>query len=244
MSKYFEKTYELRYFEMDKFGIASPVAIVTLLEETAAEHCLHINHSLYDLESQNIGWVLVSGAIEMIKYPKYKDKITIRTWLSKYSLVKGYRENIIYNDKGEIIGLAKGLWVFYDIKRRRPVSIYETIKSAWDCDNRISTTINIDTKIRPIIHHPLKVEFNVYELDIDGNKHVNNIRYLHWLMESLPKELVDNYYMKTINCRFIAEANYGEKIEVFIDEQGPEKDFAHIIKTDSGKICATATSQW
>ena len=60
MENYFEKQFELRYFEMNKFGEASPTTILALLEETAADHCYSINHSLYDLMLQNIGWVLVS----------------------------------------------------------------------------------------------------------------------------------------------------------------------------------------
>ena len=40
MINYFEKQFELRYFEMNKFGEASSTAILTLLEETAADHCL------------------------------------------------------------------------------------------------------------------------------------------------------------------------------------------------------------
>jgi hypothetical protein len=72
MHNYYEKQFELRYFEMNKFGEASPTAILTLLEETAADHCYSINHSLYDLENQNVGWVLLSGVIEMDRYPLYK----------------------------------------------------------------------------------------------------------------------------------------------------------------------------
>ena len=98
MENTFDKKYELRYFEMNKYGLASPTAILTLLEETAAEHCHSIDYCLYSLERQNIGWVLVSGVIDMLRYPKYKESIVIRTWLSKYTLVKGHRENIIFDD--------------------------------------------------------------------------------------------------------------------------------------------------
>jgi len=36
---YFDKQFELRYFEMNKIGLASPTIILALLEETAADHC-------------------------------------------------------------------------------------------------------------------------------------------------------------------------------------------------------------
>ena len=109
MNTFFDQSYNLRYFETNKHGMASPTTILTLLEETAAEHCHNIGYDLYNLENQNIGWVLVSGIIDMMRYPKYKENITIRTWLSKYTLVKGYRENIIFNGEGNEIGKAKGI---------------------------------------------------------------------------------------------------------------------------------------
>ncbi len=51
----FEKQFELRYFEMGERAEASPVTMLTLLEETAADHCLSIGHSLYDLLDQGLG---------------------------------------------------------------------------------------------------------------------------------------------------------------------------------------------
>ena len=99
MKNYFDKEFDLRYFEMDKFGEASPTTILTLLEETAADHCYSIGHSLYDLLKENVGWVLLSGSLQMERYPRYKEKIIIRTWISSYSSIRGFRENIIYDEK-------------------------------------------------------------------------------------------------------------------------------------------------
>ena len=76
---YFDQQFELRYFEMNKLGLATPTIMLGLLEETAADHCYAINHSLFDLFNMNVGWVLVSGVLQMDRYPSYKEKITIRT---------------------------------------------------------------------------------------------------------------------------------------------------------------------
>ena len=102
MKKYFEKKFELRYFEMNNFGEASPTTILALLEETAADHCYSIDYSLYDLQKQNIGWVLLSGVIRMDRYPIYKEKIIIRTWLSTYSSIRGFRENLFFDENRNI----------------------------------------------------------------------------------------------------------------------------------------------
>ncbi len=245
LDNYFERQIELRYFEMNKFGEASSTTILTLLEETAADHCFSINHSLYDLEKQNIGWVLLSGVMEMDCYPTYKEKIRIRTWLSSYTMIKGIRENIIYNEQGNIIGRAKGLWVFFDIKKRRPTQILDSIKEKWSYCDAECINHDITQKIEAIDSSKHIKEFTVSRFDIDSYQHVNNIRYLQWLMESVSEEIIDNYYLHSIDGRFIAEAQYGDTIMSFTEEDGRDNCFVHTIKTKrNNKVCAIAKTVW
>ena len=249
---YFDKSFELRYFEMNEFGVSSPTTILTLLEETAAEHCYSIDHSLYQLADKNIGWVLVSGIIQMDRYPKYKEKITIRTWLSEYSSIKGYRENIIFDEDKNIIGRARGLWIFFDIERRRPTRIFEEIKERWSESHEIALEANISKKIQPIEKTDNQLSFKVNRYDTDMIRHVNNIRYLQWVVESIPDEIVDNYYLYSIDGRFVSEIHYGESIISLtkeIEQQPIEmngfKYYTHTIKTkSSNKACAMANTVW
>jgi acyl-ACP thioesterase len=244
MLPYFEKKFEMRYFEMNKFGMASPPAILTLLEETAADHCYDIGYSLYSLEKQNTGWVLISGTIEMLRYPQYKEEIIIRTWLSKFTLVKGHRENMILDKSGNIIGKAKGIWAFYNIKERKPEPIFEEIKLKWGINSETSAEIN-DKPLIPFNEGDSEMEFGVYKSDIDSNKHVNNIRYFHWLIESLPEEILDNYYLKIINAKFFSEATYGENIQIYIKNDFKNNTFVHTMKNNlSNKLYVVANTQW
>ena len=244
MENSFDKKYELRYFDMNKHGEASPMTILTLLEETAAEHCYNIDYSLYNLERQNIGWVLISGAIDMVRYPKYKEKIAIRTWISKYTLVRGHRENVIFDDCGNIIGRAKGVWVFFDIEKKKPVPIIEGIKLKWGSNPQISREVDTDL-IKIIDNENHQLEYNVYKSDVDNNKHVNNIRYFHWLMESLPDEIMDNYFLKKIDARFFSEAYLGEKIRVYSKNEMDKKIILHTIRSNiNDRLLAAAHTVW
>jgi len=230
---------------MNKFGEASSTTILTLLEETAADHCYSINHSLYDLEKQNIGWVLLSGYLEMDRYPVYKERITIRTWLSSYSTIKGIRENIIYNEQGSIIGRAKGLWVFFDINRRRPIQISDAIKEKWSYFKEECINHDITKKIEAIDSSNHIKEFKVNRFDVDTNQHVNNIRYLQWLIESISEDVIDNFYLHAIDGRFIAEAQLGDTIMSFTERDIRNNSFVHTIKTQgNNKVCATARTFW
>lgn len=245
IKNYFDKQFKLRYFEMNNVGFASPTAILTLLEETAADHCYSIDHSLYQLADQNIGWVLISGIMQMERYPRYKENITIRTWLSKYSTVKGFRESIIYDDHNNIIGRARGLWVFFDIEKKRPVRIFDDIKEKWSFCNEYSINHNISQKIEPIENADYELKFKINKYDTDMIKHVNNIKYLQWVVESIPDEIIENYYLYSIDGRFIAEAHYGQTIISMTKDDTNANSFIHTIKIEgTDKVCATAKTIW
>lgn len=247
MENYFDKEFELRYFEMNQFGVASPTSMLMLLEETAAEHCLSINYGLYQLAEQNMGWVLVSGAMEMERYPRYKEKITIRTWLSNYSMVRGTRENIIYDEQGNIIGRAKGQWVFFDIEKRKPIPILDDIKKKWSFCSENSLDTNITKKLKPVEHPDFKLTFKINRYDTDIIEHLNNIRYLQWLIETIPDEISNHYSLFSIDGRFISEVHYGQSIILMTKTltTANEVSFTHSMKIEStGKICASATTVW
>lgn len=245
MEYFFEKEFELRYFEMNRFGEASPAMMLTLLEETAADHCYAIGHSLYDLEKQQIGWVLLSGVIRMERYPVYRERITIRTWLSKYSQIKGFRENLILDAAGNMIGRAKGLWLFFDISKRKPVPIFNSFLEKWQFNEEVSIDHDISVKLQPVDILKPGLEFRIRKSDMDANMHVNNISYLHWLMEAVPQEITDHYFLHQIDGRFIAEAQYGDTIISLIEGGATPHSFAHTIVTKSNsRVCATANTLW
>lgn len=224
---------------------ATPVTILTLLEETAADHCLAIKHSLYDLLQQNIGWVLLSGRMLMERYPLYKEKITIRTWLSDFKTFRGVRENIIFDEQDNIIGRAKGLWLFFDIKRRRPTRVSDEILERWTINPEKSIEGNHNKKIEPIVSAKYRNEFLVRRFDMDSNEHVNNLRYLQWAMESIPDEITNNCYLHVIDGHFVGEAQRGHTIESLAEPEDEGKSFIHTIRdVDNEQICSTARTVW
>lgn len=240
----FEKQFDLRYFEMGQHGEATPVTILTLLEEAAADHCLSIGHSLYDLLEKGIGWVLLSGRMVMDRYPRYKEKITIKTWLSNVRTFRGARENIIYDEQDKIIGRAKGFWLFFDIKRRRPVRIFDEILKRWEITPKESIEVD-STEVEALDSATYGNEFVIHRFDMDSNEHVNNLRYLQWAIESIPNDIINNCYLHAIDGNFVGEAKDGHTIESLVEPADTAKTFIHTIRDlDDNQVCSTARTIW
>ncbi len=245
MENYFEAGFQIRHFELNKFREASPEIMLALLEEAAAEHCHDINYGLHKLYQQNIGWVLVSGVLKIERYPRYKENIVIRTWLSEYTTVKGIRENIIYDSDGRIIARAKGLWVFFDIKRRRPVPIFEEIKNQWSFYKESSIDFNINKKIEAITTAPIVKDISLNVSDIDMYGHANNIVYLKWLMDSLPDDITEHFQLEEIYGRFVSEIKYGDSVIMLTEKNAADNLFSHTLKMkNTDRVCATGTTKW
>lgn len=244
MDNYFDISYELRHYELNRFGEASPTLVLALLEEAAAEHCQAIGYGLYNLLEQNIGWVLSSGFLQMHQYPRYKEKITIRTWLSDYSTIRGIRENLIFDSKMNVIGRGKGLWIFFDIKRRRPVPIFNEIIDRWSYLKDES----IELPAKKLLHNDglqIVEYFKVKASEIDMYGHVNNLIYLEWLLDSIPDEIIENCYLYEIEGHFISEVKRGDKITVTTQVDRQTNNIVHTIRnTETGKICASAITKW
>jgi hypothetical protein len=71
----FEKQYQLRYLGVNQYGEASPVTILKLLEETAADHCSSTNYNLYDLmKKHRLGFacrIYANGTLSFLQRKHY-----------------------------------------------------------------------------------------------------------------------------------------------------------------------------
>jgi acyl-ACP thioesterase len=242
---YFESKYVIDFYDLTQYEEASPMTMLRLLQETAGDHHFPIGENIIDLYRKNLGWVLLSGAMQFDRYPKYKEEVTIRTWLSKYKSIRGIRENLIYDGDNKIIGRAKGLWLFFDVEKRRPVPIPDKFKQIWGSNTQESIDFNINTDIPVLTDGEIMDVIKVKKFDIDANKHVNNLRYFQWLIEVVPDKVMKENYLHTIHGKFLHEANYGDQLLIYTKIVEMNKEFLHtVFDLSTNKVCVTARTFW
>lgn len=212
MEKKFNKVFEIRYYEINKYHEATPVAILNYLEETAIAHSKSVGNGFEKLKTEGNGWIVTNWYIEMERYPKHEEKILIETWSAGFNKFYALREYLIKDNSGDIIGRATSQWVFFDINKRRPIRIPQDICGAY---NSIEGERSIDINFKDfkgINDVTWSKEFYVRRSDIDTNDHVNNVRYVDWMLETIPREFYNDYILKTIEVVYKKETCYGEII--------------------------------
>lgn len=244
-NNYFDSEFTIDFYDLSQYEEAAPMTMLRLLQEAAGDHHFPVGENIINLYRKNLGWVLLSGVMQFERYPKYKEKVVIRTWLSQYKSIRGFRENLIFDQNKNIIGRAKGLWLFFDVEKRRPVSIPENIRNGWGADPEISIEYNVNTKIPVLSDGEFMDIIKVKKFDIDANKHVNNLRYFQWLIEVVPDKVMKENFLHQIEGQFLHEANYGDQLLIYTKIVQMNHEFIHtVFDLTTNKVCVTSRTIW
>jgi medium-chain acyl-[acyl-carrier-protein] hydrolase len=219
------RDFRLRYSEVDDRGELTPVSLLNILEETASSHCDESGWGVFRLMREGYGWVLLRGGFEMARYPRYREDFGVETWISKSRRFEAYRENRIVSSTGETLGTARALWLFYDIAKRRPASIFEDILKAWTPGGQAASAMDLSEVNGPTpspVAESRKADpdFAVRKADIDTNGHVNNVVYLSWALEALPKATREGSYLSSLRGQFKRELRLGANAMPLCADEG------------------------
>ncbi|MBN2256145.1 MAG: hypothetical protein JW736_10585, partial [Deltaproteobacteria bacterium] len=79
--------------------------------------------------------------------------------------------------------------------------------------------------------------------DLDMNEHVNNVRYIEWIIDSFPLEFLRNHTLKELEINYLAEALYADEISLGHENRGP-LTFLHSMTRpiDNTHICRARTT--
>lgn len=240
----FVKEYEIRYKDVNDRQEATPVAVLNLVEETAADHCAYIGKNVYDLQKDGIGWVLYAGCYHMNQYPRYREKIKVVTWISMFKGFMGYREYRVLSENGDVYGGYRGLWLYFDLEKRKPIPVDKIYYEQWPLRNEIAINCEIVPYKNKIEDPDLGKSFAVQRFDIDSNSHVNNVRYMQWLMESIPDEFYNKARLEGIQGTFLKETVYNRHVESECKIISPTELIHTVTEKEHGTLLATAKTIW
>jgi len=204
-------SFRIRSYEMDARGRVSIQSICNYLQEMAALHAAELGVSVIDLLEKNMTWVLSRLHVKIERYPSWGDLLTIDTWPSGAEGLYAIRDFTISDSNANVIGQATSSWMIIDLIKKKPIEMPDFIydlrmmdkrRAIEDPFNRLPKVSNID----------FEKQFNVRRSDLDINQHVNNVNYIEWAVESVPKEIYDKKSLTELEINFRAESRYGDRV--------------------------------
>lgn len=246
-NKVYSKEFEIHYYEINKYKEATPVAILNYLEETAGCHSESVGCGIDELKQLGVAWVLSRWNLVMDRYPLWNDKITIETWSSGVERFYATREFLLKDAKGDILGRASSLWVYLNMEKKRPLRVPAEIVELYGTNPLKVMEDSFADFIVPESFEYIR-EFIVRKSDIDTNLHVNNARYLEWLLESIPDEAYEQYRLHSLEIIYKKETGYGISINskrTTFESTASDKIYGHSITSSiDGAEHALAKTSW
>jgi len=212
MLKTYKKTIKLTTADCDVNSSWRPNNMLEAFQETANAHCDALGAGREYLLSQGLVWVLARYEIEMKRWPKIGEEVTIETIpmpLRRFLFPRFY---VVTDKDGNEIGRAQGIYSLFDIEKRAalmnpaPLTPYLPDNSDLDFPSEMpGSVVDIEGEDTMIIYTP---QYS----DLDFNGHMNNTKYLELLTNVLGIETMQKYEIGHIIIQYKNEVRPGSDV--------------------------------
>lgn len=231
----YSESFNIRASEVDNDSDITIAAICELFQEVAGNHALQLNFDITDLHKKGLTWVLHRMDIQVKSFPKWRQKVTIETWPAAGDGLRAYRNyRILDEDQNELV-VCLSYWMMINLKTRRPTRMTEEILNTRFSDRDHTLPIK-SSKISKLTNVDASKRIVVRKSDLDMNQHVNNARYMEWLIEALPASY--NQKPRGVDIVFLRESIYGDTLTSSVQQQ--EKHTLHTLVNQKDEIVAQA----
>lgn len=234
--------YRINWHETDANNKASLVAICNFLQVSAFRHARHLGFDYTRKDGFDRIWVLIRMLISMDRYPSWDEEIEVKTWHRGADGLVAMRDFEILDAEGKRLGAVSSHWFLLDPQTRKPVvpEINDSaVSSVWpvpvmdDKPGRIFIPDDL-----PLIH-----SITAGYTDLDMYLHVNNSRYIDWVLNLFPEDMHRNYTISSFLIEFLSEVKYAEEIRLFASVN-PDESLVKGIRAGDGKTIFKAKVIW
>ncbi len=203
----YSQTHEVDFLECAPSGKLKTAAIGQILQKVANVHAILGGISFEDLQQNNLAWVLSKMKIEIIKLPQWQDIIEIHTWIQSLEGSRSIRDFEVFLNGEKIMGIST-LWVIIDTEKRRP-GIMSIAHDHFDIFNSKKALKGGFSKLANGISFEQIRENTVLYSDLDMLNHVNNTKYVEWILDTVPFDKIMKEEFSEIEMIFKKEMVYG-----------------------------------
>lgn len=209
-----EQEYSIKLSEINRENEATNKAILGILEDVGGIHSNIAGYGLLDIKNTHLSWVLLDWKVQIIRRPKYNEKIIAKTWSKESIKFYAYRDFEIYDTKGNVIVKAITKWVLINIQTEKLTRITPEILGKYEPELEKTVFENEDIeKVREPEKIISEVDYKVKRADIDVNNHMHNLNYLELVNEALPEEIYYGRELNNIRISYKKEIKLGETVK-------------------------------
>uniref|UniRef100_Q9ZTF9 Acyl-[acyl-carrier-protein] hydrolase n=1 Tax=Cuphea hookeriana TaxID=36775 RepID=Q9ZTF9_CUPHO len=256
---FFRQSFSIRSYEIGADRTTSIETLMNMFQETSLNHCKS-NGLLNDgfgrtpeMCKKGLIWVVTKMQVEVNRYPIWGDSIEVNTWVSE-SGKNGMGRDWLISDcsTGEILVRATSVWAMMNQKTRRlskfPFEVRQEIAPNFvdsvpviEDDRKLH---KLDVKTGDSIHNGLTPRWN----DLDVNQHVNNVKYIGWILKSVPTDVFEAQELCGVTLEYRRECGRDSVMESVTamdpSKEGDRSVYQHLLRLEDGADIAIGRTEW
>lgn len=239
----YSESFRIRGYEVDATGHAPLQTCCAFMEEAAGRHAEALGFGVEVLQERGVTWVLARMQLEIYELPLSTDTVEVETWPVEVERLQFRRDFLLSDGKGREFIRAVTDWVIIDLDSRRLMKIPDFI-AAHQPPDAPRALVKEKLRIEGQENSPSLRSFVVRKADIDRNRHVNNVRFSDWMLESTPDALAERT-LSGMQIIYRAEALYGDTVIARGSAGQQEGEFLHgLYRQSDGQELVRAKTVW
>lgn len=261
----FRQNFSIRSYEVGADRTASVETLMNHLQETALNHVKHAGllgdgfGSTPEMCKKNLIWVVTKMHVMFDRYPTWGDVVQVDTWVAA-SGKNGMRRDWLLRDynTGEILTRASSCWVMMNKQTRKLSKLPDEVRAEIET-YFVDTPPVVDEDSRKLpkltgsnadyIRNGLTPRWS----DLDVNQHVNNVKYVGWILESAPQPVVENHELASMTLEYRRECMRDSVLDSLTSVLGNEiGDLAnygkvecqHLLRLHDGAEIVKGRTEW
>ncbi|XP_075517657.1 palmitoyl-acyl carrier protein thioesterase, chloroplastic-like [Primulina tabacum] len=221
----FRQNFSIRSYEIGADRTVSVETLMNHLQETALNHVKTAGllndgfGSTPEMSKRNLIWVVAKMQVLVDCYPTWGDVIQVDTWVAA-SGKNGMRRDWLIRDRntGDVLTRASSQWVMMNKETRRLAKMPDEVRdeiggyfvdSPPVVDQETRKLPKLDDTTADYIRTGLTPRWT----DLDVNQHVNNVKYVGWILESAPLPVVETHELAGITLEYRRECTRDSVLE-------------------------------
>ncbi|GAA0186296.1 hypothetical protein Leryth_018941 [Lithospermum erythrorhizon] len=240
----YRQTVVIRSYEVGPDKTATIESILNLLQETALNHVWMSGllgdgfGATHGMMKNNLIWVVSRMQLLVDHYPIWGEVMEIDTWVGA-SGKNGMRRDWLLRSQatGLVFARATSTWVMMNKQTRRLSKMPDEVKaelSPWFIDKEAIQSESLE-KIEKLDNSAkyMNSDLKPKRSDLDMNQHVNNVKYVRWMVETIPDKFLENHQLASIILEYRRECGSSDLVQSLCE---PNEGVTKIEHHDSTKI--------
>jgi acyl-ACP thioesterase len=235
--------FKVHSYDVDLNKKATLESLCQRFQEAAWNHAEALGVGFQQLQQQGRFWALSRLLLQIDQYPRWGESVTIKTWPRAARAAFAMRDFEMYDADGKRLLAGTSGWLVVDSVSRKPKRVDKLMSDVVIVADR-KALHKEPGELPGCDHEGTEARLPVRYSDLDVNGHVNNARYVGWILDVYPMDFHKAHKVASLQVNYLRETVGGEQIAIWSKEVGTGEYMHSIVKCIEGTETCRARIIW